>query len=325
MKSPLLALLVILSLLKAGVSMSQNILVSAVLDTNAIRIGEQATIHLRIQSTRNNGALKISWPRFSDSLIKNIVVLKISKVDTTKSVKNSQPTTLQQEQSLVITSFDSGYYALPPFTFILNGDSTKPLLTEALLLHVQGMRVDTTLAIKDIKQPLKEPFNWRELIPLLKWVALALVLLVGIVLLVQYLSRRKQKRLKPKGPEIPPHVQALDALRKLREAKLWQDNKQKEYHSRLTDILRLYIEQRFHISALEQTSDEILNSFHSIAMDPENKARLKQILLLSDMVKFAKQQALPDENEMSMDNAIAFVSETRSEQKVSETQQNTQN
>jgi hypothetical protein len=325
MKSSYLSLLVTLSLLKAGIGISQNVQVSAVLDTNAIRIGEQAIIHLRVQSPKNNGALKISWPLVSDSLIKSIVVIKVSKIDTTKFLKNSQPTILQQEQSLVITSFDSGYYALPPFKFILNNDSTKPLLTEALLLHVQGMRVDTTLAIKDIKQPLKEPFNWRELIPLLKWVALVLVLLVGTVLLVQYLSRRKQKPLKLKGPEIPPHIQALEALRKLQEAKLWQDNKQKEYHSRLTDILRLYIEQRFHISAMEQTSDEILNSFRSIAIEPENKARLKQILLLSDMVKFAKQQAMSDENEMSLDNAIAFVSETRSEHRAFETKQNPQN
>jgi hypothetical protein len=298
---------------------SQNVQVSARLDTNVIRPGEQTRIHLQITIPAQNNRFTLHWPSLTDTLIKGIGVLDRSKTDTLRGNPTSKDKSEHLSQTLVITSFDSGYYAIPPFAFYLNNDTSKPLLTEALLLQVQGMKVDTSLAIKDIKKPLNTPFDWHELIPLFKWIALAVALLTLLVLIVRRLVKKRKQAPAPVKKTIPPHLLALQNLERLREDKLWQNGKTKEYHSTLTDIVRLYIEQRFRINALEQTTDEIIRSFRSVPILAENKSRLKQIFELADLVKFAKQLALPDENEMSLNNAILFVRETI--QKEQETQE----
>jgi UDP-glucose 4-epimerase len=110
---------------------------------------------------------------------------------------------------------------------------------------------------------------------------------------------------------VPPHIEALELLQQLRDEKLWQNGFEKEYHIRVSDIIRNYIERRFGLTALEQTTDEIMRHTRSIDLIDENlRFKLKQILSLSDMVKFAKELPLPNENEQSMENAILFVNST---------------
>jgi c-di-GMP-related signal transduction protein len=52
------------------------------------------------------------------------------------------------------------------------------------------------------------------------------------------------------------------------------------------------------------------------SIDEVLRNKLKQILMLSDMVKFAKELPLPNENEMSIDNAFEFVNRTVLIQKI---------
>jgi len=291
----------------------QNIKVSATLDSNSIRIGEQTQIHLSIHYRADNGKISIRWPQVKDTLISKIEVVNSSKVDTTIPDK-SEPLNFVQTQSFTITSFDSGFYALPPFKFIINGDTSHPYETEAMLFHVNNVQIDTTQAIKDIKPPLNEPFSWKELIPYAYWTLGVVAAILAIYFIVKKLTKEKPKVIVEDKPKIPPHVLALEELEKLRKENLWQEGKAKLYHSRVTDILRYYIEGRFKIQAMEQTSDEIMSAFKSVVIDAESKARLKQIFLLSDLVKFAKEEPLPNENEMSLVNAVDFVKGTMREE-----------
>ncbi len=175
------------------------------------------------------------------------------------------------------------------------------------------MLVDTAEAIFDIKGPIEEPFsivdwiksNWI-------WIAIVLALLIGGVLLVRFLKNRPEKIIEEEiVPVIPPHITALEKLKKLREDKLWQDGKVKLFHSEISEIVREYLERRYEVNALENTTDEIMQSirFHSIL--PDQTTKLKQILVLSDLVKFAKEKPLASENDMSLLNAIEFVKNTK--------------
>ncbi|HEV7232422.1 MAG TPA: hypothetical protein VGO45_13890 [Bacteroidia bacterium] len=304
------------------VAFAQKPVVSASLDTSVIRLGEQTTIRLKLSTP--SAKASVTWPQLQDTITKGIQVVFVSKTDTLASGTGGEKGMSQFMRRITITSFDSGYYAIPPFRIILNNDTANALMTDAMLLHVKGMQVDTTLAIKDIKQPLGAPFDWHELIPWIKWIALGLVALAGLIFLIRYLIRKKPAPAKPKVPDIPPHITALERLHKLREQKLWQNGMLKLYHSELTDIIRTYLEGRFQIHAMEQTSDEILSSLRSVPISEESKNRLKQVFKLADLVKFARQQTLPDENEMSMDNAFAFVNETKAGQTETKDNQVTQ-
>ena len=300
----------ILGLLFSSFSFSQNIVATAKLDSGSIKIGEQTKLHLSIQYRGDKGDIKILWPTITDTIIKQIEVTGRTNIDTTIP-DSTDIYSFVQNQILTITSFDSGYYAIPPFRFIINDDSNNIKETEAILLQVQSLPVDTTQAIKVIKPPYEEPFDFRELLPYVSWGLAILALIAFIIFLIKKYWKKKPAPIVEKKPDIPPHIIALEALEKLRNEKLWQEGKIKIYHSTITDIIRVYIEARFKIDTLEQTTEEILHSFKNIELSTEVKAKLKQLLILADLVKFAKEQPLPNENELSLNNAVEFVNFTK--------------
>lgn len=169
--------------------------------------------------------------------------------------------------------------------------------------------VDTTTAnIRDIANILKQPYTFGE-------IAMVVGIILGILLLIAALIYA-YKRMKdhkpiiriPQAPPVPPHTAALNALEELRQQQLWQHGKAKEYHTRLTDILRNYLEESFHISSIEMTSDQTLDAYQSCpAFTEDTFAMLRQILQTADMVKFAKSEPLPYQHDLSMTQATDFV------------------
>ena len=312
-------LLVAFSLMFLKVN-AQDTKVSAVLDSNVIQIGQQVKLQLSIQYRVDKGKqTQINWPQIADTIRKEVEVVSQSKIDTI--VNKSDPFLFTQTKTLYLTSFDSGYWAIPPFKFIVNTD-TNGVLTDPLLLQVNTIAVDTTLAIKGIKPPYEEQYTWLDWLKdnmVVVYVGLAAILSIIIVI---FMIRRFRKIQPPmviiEAPKIPAHVIALEKLGKLSEEKLWQNGKLKQYHIAITDILREYIENRFKIQALEQTTDEILFGFRNVAIDDESRNKLKQILILGDLVKFAKEQPLPNENEMSLQNSYDFINGTKREEEVVE-------
>lgn len=290
-------------------SYAQDFVAKSSLDTSSIKIGEQTRLHLSIKYRSDKPGLKIKWPVLKDTIIKQIELVSESKIDTSVPDKNDLITFIQS-RTYIITSFDSGYFAIPPFRFIIN-DSEEIAETEPLLLQVNMLKVDTTQNIKDIKAPFEEPFQWRELIPYVLWSIAILAVIAGIIYLIIKYRRKKPviPILQPK--KVEPHIKALQELEKLRNQKLWEQGKVKQYHSGISDTLRAYIEERFKIHALEQTTFEILQSFRSAVIDKESLEKLRLILILADLVKFAKEEPLAHENEMSLKNAFDFVNGTK--------------
>ncbi len=296
--------------------------VHAVLDSSKIRIGEQVKldIYLKYDASLNKN-LNVKWPEIGDTLKEKVEILSVTKIDTTIPNK-AQPNIIQQHLQLLVTSFDSGYYAIPPFEFIINNDTTVPQLTEALLLEVYSVPTDTSAAkVKDIRAPFEEPFDWKWYLP---YVYIGLAILVAILIVWYILKKikdRKPKEVAPPKPKIPAHITALASLEKIKTEAIWKENNVKEYYSKITDTIRLYIEERFKIQALELTSDEIIQVFKSQVIDSDSKSKLYQMLTLSDFVKFAKQIPIEAEHTLTLNNAFDFVNGTKREEEIVENQQ----
>jgi hypothetical protein len=295
---------------------SQETKVNATLDSNAIQIGQQVKLKLSIQYRVDKGKqVNVSWPQVTDTIRKEIEVVGQTKTDTI--INKNDPFLFTLEKTLYITSFDSGYWAIPPFKFIVNAD-TNGILTDPLLLQVNTIAVDTTIAIKGIKPPYEESYSWLDWLKDNMYVVyggLAAILLIIIIFFVtRYYKKVKPVEIIVEAPKIPADVIALEKLEKLNEEKLWQNGKLKQYHIAITDILREYIEGRFKIQALEQTTDEILFGFRNVAIDDDSRKKLKAILILGDLVKFAKEQPLAHENEMCMQNSYDFINGTKREE-----------
>lgn len=300
-------------------SSAQDIKVTANLDSNSIRIGEQVKLHLNIQYRVDKGKqIKVKFPEITDTIRKEIEIVSQSKIDT---IVNKEDSFLFiQSKTLILTSFDSGYWAIPPFLFSINDDTAK-WLTEPLLLQVNTIAVDTTQALKDIKAPYEEIYTWMDWLKDNMYYVYGGLAAILVIILIIYLIRKYRKVpmivVPIDVPIVPAHVVAFEKLEKLKNEKLWQEGKLKLYHSTLTDILREYIENRFKIQAMEQTTDEILFGFRNVAVDDESKFKLKQVLVLADLVKFAKEQPLPNENELSMSNVYDFINGTKREEEYS--------
>ncbi len=137
-------------------------------------------------------------------------------------------------------------------------------------------------------------------------------LLVGLIFLLVYLLVKKfrTKKVQPviQVPKRPAHEIAFEALQKLEDSKLWQQGNYKAYFTGLSDISRMFIENRWSVAAMEMTTDEILRMKLISAQDIEVFNQLKNLLELADLVKFAKAIPVMHENEQAMKQARAFVS-----------------
>jgi hypothetical protein len=282
-------------------------LASLTLDTNNILVGDQ--VHLKLTFSAPKGSI-VQWPILTDTIISKIEILDKTKVDTSLSGDKKRMNYLQVFK---ITSFDSGFYAIPPVRISYREPGKKDFQTAetpAILLTVSGMKVNMQEDIRDIKKPLSAPFTFREAMP---WIIAFLLLAAAGYGVFYYL--RKRRRAEPifRTPvkiRIPAHQIALDALEKLRQKKLWQSGQIKDYHTELTDIIRDYILAKFNIHAPELTSDEIIAALSYTATDEGSKQLLDQTLALADLVKFAKMQPLPADHDTSLANATSFVKAT---------------
>jgi hypothetical protein len=303
-KKSILFLVLFHILCSGGKAWAQRTLIDVKLDSAAILIGEQTLLHLTVTTDRDKEVLLVIP---GDTLMRGIEVLSISKPDSS-IIENDR---LLIKQDLLITSFDSSLYLLPPIAVI---DGADTIYSEQVALKVSTYPVNTDAPDEffDIKNVWRPPFVLADYYPLIFGVLIALFLICVAGYVIQRIRNHKPLLpLKKDEPALPPHEQAIRELDWIKQQKLWQQGRSKEYYTQVTDTLRKYMVYRFGINAMEMTSGEILTLIRR-----ENEAdsvyeNLKQILLLADFVKFAKLNPLPDENDLSMMNAYLFVNQTK--------------
>jgi len=283
--------------------------VNVKMDTNMLLIGDQTNITLEATFP---DSLNVNMPIFSDTIIDKLEILNISDIDTI-----NENNIIKITQEYLVTSFDSGWYAIPPINFAVNfptANRTDTLQSAPLYFGVITMALDTANpnAIADIKAPIGAPVTFKEVLP---FAGIGLgVLLLALLLYILYIKYIKKepvfiKKVKPKEPA---HIIAYRDLDKLQKEKLWQKGLVKEFYSRLTEVIRVYIENRFEILAMESTTDEIIDAFKTNSdIDKELKDSLFDTLVRADFVKFAKASPLSDENEQSFNFAYKFVEKTK--------------
>ena len=304
-------LFIITLLFTASIGNAQQVKATARLDSTNILIGDQIKLFLEIDHPKN---VNVEFPQITDSLQSLIEVLDKSKIDTV-DIENSE---LQKQiRAYTITCFDSGSYRIAPQWFKININGiVDSVPTNGVTLNVHTMVIDTTRGLTDIKMPYGAPVTLKEVTPYI----LGVMLIGAIIFLILYSIRRKKKNkpffTMPVKPKEPPHVIALRELDRIKNEKIWQKEKIKQYYSEVTDVLRIYIEERFEISAMEQTTHETLESFkyRRDLLGEKSFQNLSQILSLADLVKFAKYSPLPDDNNLTLVNSYFFVNETKKEE-----------
>ncbi len=292
-------------------SVAQVMLPSAQISRGEMLIGQQAEITLSLELAFQDQWPAVDFPYHQDELVTGLEILQTHPVDTVQPDPANERL-FQLSQRYLVTSFDSGHYNIGRLAIVVNGDS---LFSNPLQLAVNTVQVDTTqTAIFDIKDIYDVELTWRDYFDLYGWIILLLLLAGGLIVIAVYFYRKKKQQAlmveETPEPAIPPHVVALEALGKIEDEKSWKNSDLKKYHTELTDILREYIEQRFRVPAQEQTTNEIMQSLRFADFSEDAALRLRHVLKLADMVKFAKEVPAENENHRSFNLAKEFVEMT---------------
>lgn len=286
-------LTIILAIYISSIAAAQPVRLTAKTDIDTFQIGAWIDVHIDGQPS---APLDTIAPVVKDSL----GVLEVIKVER-------QGTAAQW--LIRVSTIDSGKVFLPPieFDFKVKGDTgIQKAYTNALMLNITGLSIDPKGDIKDIKAPMSAPWLFEDFLPYL----------IGLVVLsalggagYYYWRKKKQKQdlLAQVKVVIPPHREALAALRALEEKKLWQQGLVKQYYSEITEIIRRFFERRWSIIALELTTDEILMQMKHIPDALKVWKEMESFFITADLVKFAKYDPSPTEHDNEMRSAYEIV------------------
>ena len=284
-----------------------QVTVDAKIDTLLIRIGEQTVIHLQVSADAKS---QCEFPDFQKKYIADgVECLEMSEVKT-EELNDGKRKLLSRDY--LITSFDSGAYYIPPMEVLVD---KKPYKSKEMSLKVFTVEVnldepDTFYPPKDVIDP---PFAWEDW-SLTFW--LSVLLLPMIALCVYFVLRlmdnkpiiRKIKL----APKLPPHQKAINEIQAIKQEKQWAQEDSKEYYTRLTDTLRVYIKERYNFNATEMTSTEIIEKLTE-ENDQQALDELRNLFTTADLVKFAKYNTQLNENDMNLVTAVEFINQTKIE------------
>jgi hypothetical protein len=294
-------LLFILTLPVAG----QLISVRSEVSSDSIMIGDQVVYTLQVDAAEH---VDFMCPVLRDTLSRALEVLFPVSSDTT--LENGRKVVLQR---YMITGWEPGLQLIPSQPVAYHaGEVTDTARSMPLMIRVFEPAVDTTQQIKPIKGPINTPLTLKELLP---WIGLGagIWLLGTLTYALVWMSRQRQRDpdIFSMKPQEPAHVIAFRELDRLKEEKLWERGEVKTFYTRLTDITRSYIESQYGIPAMERTTGEILQAFRKINTDDNLlDEMLASLLELADLVKFAREDPLPVDNQTHLNNAYLFVQKT---------------
>ena len=291
---------------------SQEVSVSTNVDSSHISAG--GWLNLTVHVT-HAPSISLGWSQMRDTL----GAFEIIRVDTLERDESGGVVT--EGRKYTLTAYDSGAIIIPPVLIAYRSpnDTTQRFVqSDPVTVQVSTVEVDTSKAIKDIKPPLSVPLTLKEI----AYYGGAILALAALVYAVYYYYRKRKRRpgeiVVEEKPKIPPHIQAIVRLRELQEKRIWQQGNVKAFYSEATEIIRQYFEGRYGIMALELTSDEVFGQLERFHLDAEVTKVIESFFIDADLVKFAKYNPVPSENEGVIPHALDIVERTKPKEEVPE-------
>ncbi len=285
-------------------SFAQNISAKAFTDSLNYQVGDYINLIIRVEHNKN---VSISNPVLSDSTSK-IEIIKQESPEVQTSGAN-----LVTTFKYIISKYDSGSVTIPPIPILYRIKGNQELqtaYTNEVNFTVHTLRIQPGGQIKDVKAPIKIPLDWKEI---LMWFLIVLIILGLAFYLYSRYKKKKMLEVKKERKVIqkPPHVVALYELRALEQQQLWQKGMIKDYHSKITEIVRRYFQDQFYLPALELTTSEVMQYLKQVRRAEVIMNITYDFLSNADLVKFAKFQPMASVNEEMMKQAVEIVEKTK--------------
>lgn len=291
--------LVIFYFFGTEVTFAQIPVVKSSVDKNQILIGQR--INYKIHASMPDNTYRLSWVAIPDSFNHFITVTK-NKIDSASANED-----LNFIQDIVLTSFDSGRQVIPSFPLtvtMLDGDSTFNIYTDSIAVNVGYAPMDSIMPFHDIKTiiEVKKAFPWWA------WALLALgviLLVIWILFLLKFF--KKKKDIVIFESKLSPFDEAMQLLSALEKENLPSNNKAKEFHSRLSGILKRYLSRKTNTYQLHLATDEILMELNLLGLPKEQLSEFANSLRMGNAVKFAKYAPPAYENEKCLSQTKEMI------------------
>lgn len=293
--------------------------VKASLEDSELLMGNTTKLEMLVPLP--NDSANVEFPALKEAIMQNKKYLSL--LNDTIEILTTYNRALEEfngvynmRYDLLVQAFDSGTYNLPSLEFIVAGEKITSNPVKLTVLPVKVKADDKLDDFSDIATPFElneelNNVNESESKALLWWLVSILGLLVVFLILYMFMRKSGTSFLLKNPPK--PYEIALEKLSKLKKQNYPQRGKSKEYYTKLTEILRVYIRKQYGIKTFEKTSSEILMQVENNEFIDKYTDLLKSIFVTADYVKFAKVNPSETENNRCMADAVLFVKNSHTE------------
>ncbi len=281
--------------------------VKVIIDIDKKTISIANRLNLKI-SVISNEDYDVKLPAFGDKLEQFGIVDYHTSLP--ELLKNNRKKIIR---SYILEPFLSGKYKIPPMKiqFSQKGKQTKKehiIETEEIEIMVSSILPEKmkNLKINDIFPPVEIPLKHNTAI----WIIILVILIVSIVSGI-FIWKRCVRKIDVIEKEIKAHIIAYQHMETLIKKDLIEKGEIKQFYQEISNILRIYIENRFGFNAPEQTTEEFLQELNNQnSLKAEYKKLLKIFLTHCDLVKFAEHQPTNNDIQNTFDSCKNFIQET---------------
>lgn len=271
-------------------------------DPADITIGDPIQLRLRIEADENLHIYLDPIDRSEGEY------LEVDKPQVERIESESLPTgKTHYEITYPLRAFAIGKHTLPPITIKYtdaDGNSGS-IQTPTYLFEVRSVKPPSDTEMKGIKGPWAVPPNWLFYIFALFLVIVA----IGAVIFLYLRRRTKPMDLQSEVlPQRQPHEIAYEQLNRIEGMNWVAQGEMKGYHTEISHVIRQYIAARYHIPALELTTQELLDRLQA---EDIPKELVRQFFTNCDLVKFARYNPTKPEAHERMGEARRIVDETK--------------
>lgn len=249
-------------------------------DKNVVTLGEECILSIDVRYSDDLQMLPFEKPKIPSLFIKEAVTIPTKSEDGVHIYG----------ERWILTFFELGRQTLPAIPVKAKGKEGEPLQVTAPAIEVEvvsvGQRPGDTNDIRDILGPKPLGFQWN--IKLIAKLLAALLLLLAFAGAVVWLCVRFILIYREKTK--PLYRKALDAITRLEQSSLLQNQQEKEFFSEAIIILKKYLRLQKKVGHLELTTIEYLQAVRSEASLATVHEPIQELLRQTDMIKFAKSQ-----------------------------------
>ena len=286
-----------------GVSAQEAVrILSHDFDPDDITIGDPVQLRLRIEANEN---LHIYLDPIDPSEHEHI---EVEKPQVERIEAESPPTgKAHYEVIYPLRAFAIGKHTLSPITikYTDTDGNRRSIQTPTYLFEVRAVKLASDTEMEGIKGPWSVPPNWL----VYTLVAFLVIVTIGTVIFLYLRRRAKPIDLHPEGlPQRQPHEVAYEQLNRIEGMNWVAQGEMKIYHTEISHVIRQYIAARYHIPALELTTQELLDR-----LQPEDISRelVRRFFTNCDLVKFARYSPTKPEAHERLEDARRIVDETK--------------